>query len=74
MIYSRGTDEVKVIQVIETLSIRGDGDCKDGTAIRQVRKYWTFEGELLCEIDPDSGARALEVERDPYSAGHRVVT
>jgi hypothetical protein len=42
----------KVIQVIETvLERRGSG--KDNSdPIRIIRQYWSFEGELLAEVDP----------------------
>lgn len=47
----RGTDGAKVIQVIETRSIRGTGlDEKD--MCREVRQYWDFDGNLLAENDP----------------------
>lgn len=45
----RGTDSARVIQVIETKSIRGDGTEKD--LCRSVTQYWDFEGVLLAEND-----------------------
>lgn len=46
----RGTDEARVIQVIETKSIRGAGTQED--LCRPIRQYWNFKGELLAEYDP----------------------
>lgn len=46
----RGTDEARVIQVIETKSIRGNGTEND--LCRMVTQYWDFEGNLLAEKDP----------------------
>ena len=45
----RTTTSAKVVQVIKTESLRGDGE-KD--PIRQVEQYWSFEGKLLAEYDP----------------------
>lgn len=49
-IVARGTDTAKVIQVIETVSLRGKGTEED--PCRVVHQYWTFEGEMLAENDP----------------------
>ncbi|MFT4107707.1 MAG: carboxypeptidase [Lacrimispora sp.] len=46
----RGTDAAKVIQVIETRSLRGVGTDED--KCRCVIQYWDFEGNLLAENDP----------------------
>lgn len=46
----RGTDEARVIPVIETKAIRGDGT--EGDLCRPVRQYWNLNGELLAESDP----------------------
>jgi len=43
----RGTDSAKVIEVIETKSIRGDGTADD--VCREVIQYWSLDGELLAE-------------------------
>lgn len=40
----------KVIQVIETDTLRGKG--VEGDVYRRVMQYWTFDGELLAENDP----------------------
>lgn len=45
----RGTDKVRVIQVIETESLRGEGTKEDKCRI--VKQYWDFEGNLLAEND-----------------------
>ncbi|MGN0305784.1 MAG: carboxypeptidase [Lachnospiraceae bacterium] len=47
----RGTDCARVIQVIETSSIRGTGLDEDDMC-RVVRQYWDFDGNLLAENDP----------------------
>lgn len=46
----RGTDKARVIQVIETNSIRGRGTEDD--PVRGVKQYWNFKGKLLAENDP----------------------
>lgn len=46
----RGTDSAKVIQVIETTSLRGSGT--DSDPIRAVRQIWNFNGDLIAENDP----------------------
>lgn len=47
----RGTDRARVIQVIETRSIRGTG-VDELDKCREVRQYWDFDGKLLAENDP----------------------
>lgn len=47
----RGTDSAKIIKVIETKSLRGKGTPDDPCRI--VRQYWSFNGKLLAENDPD---------------------
>lgn len=46
---ARGTDIARVIQVIETRAMRGDGT--NGDPCRIVRQYWDFDGKLLAEHD-----------------------
>lgn len=46
----RGTDGAKVIQVIETIPIRGSGI--DTDPVRAVKQLWSLEGELIAENDP----------------------
>lgn len=46
----RGTDSARIIQVIETKSIRGIGSEED--LCREVTQYWDMEGNLLAENDP----------------------
>lgn len=50
MLGPRGTDSAKVIQVIVTESLRGEGTREDLS--RVVTQYWDFEGNLLAENDP----------------------
>ena len=54
----RGTDSAKVIQVIETQSLRGVGTQED--ICRCVTQYWDFDGNLLAESDPCSTNAQLE--------------
>ncbi len=42
----------RVIQVIETEQMRGNGRT---TVMRRVKQYWSLEGELLAEVDPCPG-------------------
>lgn len=46
----RGTDNARVVQVIETTALRGIGTEED--SCRLVTQYWDFDGELLAENDP----------------------
>ncbi len=48
-IIARGTDSAKVIQVIETKSLKGIGTKEDPARI--VTQYWDFNGKLLAESD-----------------------
>lgn len=50
MVRPRGVDSARVIQVIETKSIRGTGTSND--ICRGVVQYWDFDGNLLAEKDP----------------------
>ena len=45
----RGTDSAKVIQIIETKTLRGSGQKDD--LYRTVTQYWDFKGRLLAEDD-----------------------
>ena len=45
----RGTDNAKVIAVIVTESLRGEGSETD--PVRVVKQYWSMTGELLAEND-----------------------
>lgn len=45
-----GTKSAKVIQVIKTESLRGEGSQEDLSRI--VTQYWDFDGNLLAEHDP----------------------
>lgn len=47
----RGTDSARVIQVIETNSIRGMGVNEDDMC-RGIYQYWDLNGKLLAENDP----------------------
>ncbi|MEK5109862.1 hypothetical protein MHI57_24685 [Cytobacillus sp. FSL K6-0129] len=43
------TRRARIIEVIETVSIRGNGV---DTILREVTQYWSKEGVLLAESDP----------------------
>lgn len=45
-------DECKVIQVIET-SILRRGKGVIGDPIRVITQYWSLDGKLLAEVDPN---------------------
>lgn len=55
---------VKVIEVIETISLRGDGV---KSPCRQVTQYWSKEGRLLGENDPAPDGIAYG-DREPEPA------
>ena len=59
-IVARGTDSAKVIQVIETVAVRGDGSPEN--MCRWVHQYWSLEGELLAENDPCGEDHTRETE------------
>ena len=50
VLFHRGVDSAKVIQVIETQTARGAGTLDQPTRI--VKEYWTLDGEKLAESDP----------------------
>lgn len=45
----RGTDNAKVIKVIQTKSLLGRGTKDD--PVRDIYQYWDFRGNLLAEKD-----------------------
>lgn len=45
----RGTDNARVIKVIETQSLIGKGTETD--PCRCIRQYWDFDGQLLAKKD-----------------------
>lgn len=50
VVYPRGVDLARVIQVIETKSARGSGAKEQPSRI--VTEYWSLDGEKLAERDP----------------------
>lgn len=44
-----GTNGARVIQVIETTTLRGEGTERD--KCREVKQYWNFAGDFLAESD-----------------------
>lgn len=53
MIVYRTCKSARVIQVIETVSLRGAGEPHD--PVREVTQYWDFAGRLLAELDRQAG-------------------
>lgn len=49
----------KVIEVIETVTLRGRGD-NERDPVREVTQYWDFAGRLLAEHDPCPHAKEEE--------------
>ena len=56
----RGTDSARVIQVIETIALRGLGTEKD--PVREVTQYWDFNGKFLAEMDTEYCLPIIEHE------------
>lgn len=50
ILYPRGCDSARVIQVIETESARGRGT--PDQPCRRVIEYWSLDGVKLAENDP----------------------
>lgn len=50
-VHPRGMDSAKVIQVIQTTALIGDGTESDPN--RFVTQYWSLEGNLLAQFDPE---------------------
>lgn len=49
--FPRGTDSARLIEIIETKSVRGSG-CNTDSPCRTVTQYWSKTGVLLAENDP----------------------
>jgi hypothetical protein len=47
----------RIVRVIEVVAARGAGVIND--PIRQVVQYWSFDGTLLAEDDPDALGRGV---------------
>lgn len=60
MVRSNGTKSARIIQVIETKSIRGLGTEKD--PVRDVTQYWDLEGNFLAEMDTEFCVPIIEYE------------
>lgn len=63
MVRPRGTDNAKVIQVIKTTSILGNGTKE--APVRQIYQYWDFEGNMLAKHDTLDENISNEEERLP---------
>lgn len=66
MVRPRGTDNARVIQVIETKSLRGLGTEKD--PVREVTQYWDFDGKFLAEMDTEYCLPIIEHETKAVKA------
>lgn len=49
VLYPRGVDSARVIQVVETAAMRGSG--QNGQTARRVVQYWSLDGKFLAERD-----------------------
>jgi len=56
----------KLVTLIETTSKRGTG--KEGDPYREVKEWWTFDGELVVEWD-EWYEEELRVKRDNKNEG-----
>lgn len=52
MVVCQTPRSAKAIQVIETLCVRGAGT--EESPVRTVVQYWSMEGKLLAENDPEA--------------------
>ena len=48
--HPRGTDSARIVEVIETRSLMGEGTTYD--PYRAVIQYWHKNGDLIATIDP----------------------
>jgi hypothetical protein len=48
-VIQRGTDKAKVIKVIQTISLLGEGTKEN--PVRYLYQYWDFKGNLLAKHD-----------------------
>ena len=48
--YPRGTDSARIVEVIETRSLMGEGTESD--PCRTVTQYWHRSGVLIATVDP----------------------
>ena len=60
MVRANGTQEARVILVIETIAKRGLGTEKDPE--RLVRQYWDLDGKFLAEMDLEHCIPIIEHE------------
>ena len=60
MVRPRGTDGARIIEVIETKSLRGLGTEKD--PVREVTQYWDFKGNFLAEADVEHCIPCIEYD------------
>ena len=59
----KGTVSAKVIEVIRTISIVGEGT--DDDPVREVAQYWTNKGRLIAE-EPAETIRRVSQEFEPF--------
>ena len=60
IVYPRGVDSAKVIQVIETKAAKGDGTLEQPS--RMITQYWSLDGELLAEKDSIKDEPLVDVQ------------
>jgi hypothetical protein len=60
------TESLEVLQVVKTLSLRGDGR---ETILRHVTTYWSMAGEKLAEIDPLAGNDSVAAYNERVGRG-----
>lgn len=56
--HPRGTDSARIVEVIETRSLMGEGTPHD--PCRTVIQYWHKNGELIATIDPMKSREEIE--------------
>lgn len=59
------TKSARVIQVIETVSLAGDGT--DAQPVYEVHQYWSLDGKLLAKSKPpvnQDGGRTLKLNKE----------
>lgn len=70
MTRTKDVNSARVISVIETKAVRGEGDEDD--PCRVVTQYWDFEGNLLAENDPISNCiNSMPAEEELALLGDR---
>lgn len=61
---NRGTESAKVIEVIKTITVIGEGTTEN--MVRPLHQYWSLEGKLLAEYDPCTTEFTIKVDESSY--------